>query len=155
MMAWKLRPMTTFVTFLLWVVVILGIWTVLHQLCKLTKYLWRAEQTAVGDFLADGQVSPIHAAKFRDRWLEFRDSGGGPISLSGLPFPGGADFILAEIEQRSVSDLQKSIGEIGKDLEFKLAGVSLQGLAQLLEGLTNRPKRLIEGASADSGMKSG
>ena len=152
--------MTTFVTVLLWAVAILGIWTVLHQLCRLTKYLWRAEQTAVGDFLADGQASPVHAAKFRDRWLEFRDpAGNAPISLSGLPFsrrlPGFLSLRTSNIDP--VLDLQQTIGEIGKGLDFKVAGVSLQSLAaQLLEGVTNRTHRLIEATRpADSAMKSG
>ncbi len=147
--------MTILVTVVLWVFGLLAIWTLGDLLCKITGYLWRPEKIAIGEFVVDGQASPNYATKFHDRWLSFRASGQGPRPVDGLPTPGGTDFILAEVEQRSASDLDRTIGDLGKDLDLKVAGVSLLSLARLLDGLLRRPDRAIEGRISRYGNEVG
>jgi hypothetical protein len=137
--------MTTLVTVVLWVVGLLVTWTLISLLCRLTIYLWRPEKTAIGDFVVEGQASPNYATKFHDRWLSFRSSGERIDLVQGLPTPGGTDFILAEVEQRSAADLERTIGELGKELDLKVAGVSVLSLARFLDSLSHPSGRLIEG----------
>ena len=139
------KPMTTLVTVVLWVVGLLVTWTLISLLCRLTIYLWRPEKTAIGDFVVEGQASPNYATKFHDRWLSFRSSGERIDLVQGLPTPGGTDFILAEVEQRSAADLERMIGELGKELDLKVAGVSVLSLARFLDSLSHPSGRLIEG----------
>ena len=108
------KPMTTLVTVVLWVVGLLVTWTLISLLCRLTIYLWRPEKTAIGDFVVEGQASPNYATKFHDRWLSFRSSGERIDLVQGLPTPGGTDFILAEVEQRSAADLERRLASWAK-----------------------------------------
>ncbi len=139
------RPMTSLVTVVLWVVGLLVIWTVCVLLYRLTDYLWRPEKTAIGEFVVEGQANPSYAAKFQDRWLSFRSTGQAVGLLQGLPSADGADFILAEVEERSTSDLERTIGDLGKELDLKVAGISLPSLARFLDSLSRPAGRIIEG----------
>ena len=59
--------------------------------------------------------------------------------------PGGTEFILAEVEQRSASDLERTVGDLEKEIDLKVAGVSVLSLARFLDSLVRPLGRVIEG----------
>ncbi|MDX1968507.1 MAG: hypothetical protein SFV23_15120 [Planctomycetaceae bacterium] len=140
------KPMSTLVTIVLWTVGLLVIWTVLALELKLTEYLYRPDRPLLGDFLENGQAKPDYAAKFHDRWLNLR-SAGDELKQAGadLPFSTGGDFLLAEIGNRTENDLVKVLGDLGKEVEVKVAGISVQDFAKSLDSLTRPPSQIIEG----------
>jgi hypothetical protein len=113
---------------------------------RLTGYFNRPDRVVVGEFLDNGKPNPDYAAKFYDRWLNFRSAGLG-LEETGAdqPFLTGGDFVIAEIEQRTGNELEKTIGDLAKEIDIKVAGVSLQGFAKFLDLMTPRPLRTIEG----------
>lgn len=138
--------MTTLVTFVLWAVGGLVIWTVVALVWQLTAYLHRPARPLIGEFLENGQAKPDYAFKFHDRWLNFR-SAGGELERAGadLPFSTGGDFLVAEIGERTGDDLVKELGDLGKEVDLKVGGISVQGFARFLDTLTRSPSHIIEG----------
>jgi len=103
-------------------------------------------EAPIGEFLENGQSKPDYASKFHDRWLNFRSAGGELEHLgANLPFSTGGDFLLLEIGDRTGDDLVKTLGNLGKEVELKVAGISVQGLAKFLDTLTRSPSQVIEG----------
>jgi tetratricopeptide (TPR) repeat protein len=138
------KSMTALLTAVLWVVGLLAIWTLFLLLYRLTEYVWRPAKAEIGDFVVDGQSNPTYATKFLDRWLSFRSSG--PVGLvQGLPALPESDFILADIAQRSGSELEMAVGDLGKDFEIKFAGISIQNFAAALDKLLRPAGSVVEG----------
>ncbi len=139
------KSMTTLLTAVLWCVGLLAIWTLVLLLYRLTEYVWRPAAAEIGEFVVDGQSNPTYAAKFLDRWLSFRSSGTGVGLVQGLPALPETDFILADIEQRSGSELETAVGDLGKDFELKVAGISIQNIAGALDKLLRPASPVVEG----------
>ena len=138
--------MISFITVVLFLVGLMAIWMVGALFWQLITYLHRPERTVVGEFLDSGKPKEEHATKFFDRWLNLR-SAGGELEKAGadLPFAVGGDFLLAEIDRRTGNELEKAFSEWGRDVDIKVAGVSILGFAKFLDSIAHGPQRTIEG----------
>jgi len=146
--------MTTFLTIALWVFVLLAIWAVANLAWQMSVHLNRPERVTVGEFLDNGQPKPEYSTRFYDRWLSF-STAGGELKEAGtdLPFSSGGDFLFAEIEQRTGNELSDTFGELAKDVDLKIAGVSIQGFAKLIDSLSRRSLMTVEGRVSQCGSE--
>ena len=138
--------MATLVVIMLWGLLILAIGVVLNLVVQWSVHLWRVDKIVVGEFFDNGQAKTEYASKFRDRWRNF-SIGGSELEKAGtdLPFSTGGDFLFAEIEQKTAEELAKDFDELAKDVDLKIAGVSVGGFAKFLDSITHRSLRKVEG----------
>jgi Tfp pilus assembly protein PilF len=110
-------------------------------------YLLGAREAFLGEFKVDGQASVAYAEQFHDRWISFQ-TGADSLWTSGRPLPFQVQnaFVMAEVETRSAAQLERALGDLGKGLDLKVAGADAQGLVRVLDTLSLRPTRVIEGS---------
>jgi hypothetical protein len=141
------RPLAALATGILWLGLGVLTWNEAVLFLRGTGYLWRAREAVVGDFEVDGDASPAFAKRFYDSWTALRTAGDSlRRPITPLPFRVDSDFVSAEVERRSGAQLERALGNLGKELDLKLAGANAQGLVQCLDVLSLRPRRGIEGS---------
>ena len=148
------RPMTILLTIVLWAFLLLVICAVLRLGWRMSLLLNSPDKIAIGQFLDNGKPKPDHATEFHDRWLslsipgaELKDVG------TDLPFSSGGDFLFAEIDQRTGNELADSFAEFAKDIDLKIAGISVQGFWKLLNLMQRPPLTTVEGRVSQCGSE--